>query len=225
MIPSRSPSVVPFRIPFGVGEAGDCLPGCVVFYDLRDGGASAVDLSGSGYNGSFVGTSLVAGPVSGVVRRFALGNGIVCYPHIGKFNHTLEFWAKPAVGALFYMFDSQVGRVIPEVTVDGTPAYYDLLGGVSDFDTCSVDDDTWVHLVWVCRAGVSTTVYQFGIPHAGTLASGAVGINGQCRVGSSYDGLTGKFVGDLSIFRLYDRALSAAEVSWLYNQSAVWHGY
>lgn len=213
MQPSTIPSTIPGLNP---SSAGLGLPGCILYYDMNESGSILTDLSGNGYNGKVTGCVQVAGPVSGKVRRWAAGSSILCYPRTSSIAHTFEFWLAPSIGTVMYPLDVQTGRILLQITADATPAYYDTLGGVANYDDISLGDGVWTHVVWVCTTAANT-MYFDSVAWPGSVAAGAVKIGGTSRIGWRYDMSANQFLGDMGIVRIYDRALSASEVLSLWN--------
>lgn len=90
--------------------------------------------------------------------------------------------------------------------------------GVQAF-SYALPTNTWVHVVGVFSATSATAFYTNGVLF-GTLGSGG-GISGNTggytMIGSSINGNTEPFAGTIDDVRIYNRALTATEISQLYN--------
>jgi len=116
----------------------------------------------------------------------------------------------------FYMFvTSDNNRCVPGA---GT--------GAQRYNTTMLATSTWNHIVGVYRAGTSLDVYLNGVLDDGTLVdtSGSPAIpatvhgTSTATVKMGYDWIAGQnpFAGSMDDARIYNRALTAAEVKQLY---------
>jgi len=194
---------------------------------------TAADISGQGNTGTLVNMSTTTSPVSGKIGQALTFNGttqaITCGTNFGlsgDFAGTISAWVKTSNVSAF-----------ESVFVAGTAATFESFGlslssvnpgGVSvEFNggrgrtTAGnlVSANTWYHLVVTKSPGpieTNATVYINGIAVATSGQTGTPNfVPGICKIGVWTSG--GIFTGTIDDVRIYNRALSAAEVSALYQ--------
>lgn len=216
----------------GGGGGGPVTSGLVLHLDSDNpasypgSGTAWNDLSGTGNHGTFTATPSVSG---GVINL----NGSYHVTTTNQFTNpqafSLEVW---------FRTNSALGRKLIgfENFQTGTPTQYDrhyyvdtsgnlifgvFLGGQNIFNYGPVNDNSWRAAV-VTYDGGSNTHYINGAP-VGTRTALAFNFSGWWRVfgfrtGGWPGGTTvGGFVGDGAIVRVYNRALTAAEVLQNYD--------
>lgn len=218
---------------YGRFEKGDVSlwtgpSGLITYYSFDEGsGTTTPDLSGKGNNGTWTGPSAhyVAGKI-GLAGNFA-GTDYVSMANNnlnGLANFTTAFWFNSNItdvmsGAfctetastswrLCYFYDSLRLR-----DNDGLTHDIDLTPGVT------MNNGRWYYATLV-HNGTSgkTTAYMDGVS-LGDITTGTAMYSdmGSSKVGGSLDIATYPYKGLIDDFRIYNRALSAMEVSAMYN--------
>ena len=99
--------------------------------------------------------------------------------------------------------------------VGSTGVISSFLGGVSTLGTTALKANTWYHAVVTKKSGV-VTVYLNGVSD-GSASQTIESATGITRIGINKDGSTSPFGGLIDEVRVYNRALSPAEIKRLYN--------
>jgi hypothetical protein len=211
----------------------------IAWYRLSDeSGDPAVDSSGNGYDGTYTpGTGSISygetGPL-GVsdpgVQAIQLTSGALvdidaCTPAVGN-EGTLMAWVKLPSGATWGSGGAANGEG-GIVHIANTAGTYDVLlvfGGLTDNEvsaygnqvsaayTPTLDND-WHHFAVTWKAGETTKLYQDGalVAQSGSNGTGIAPFSAAGIGDTSLGGFT--FTGWLSQVKIYDTALSAAEIS------------
>jgi len=112
----------------------------------------------------------------------------------------------------------QAGRMVFWIRSDGSPSY-SLNGGESDFDS-NIQLNQWYHLV-VIDNSTDLLYYMDGVADGnGTRADVYQGTSTKI---SYYNGLVYDFNGSIDDVLIFNRSLSATEISTLYNESVAKH--
>ena len=197
-------------------------------FDEASGAASAADASGNGNN-----ATLTGGPVStagrfGAALNFDGVNDKASAAHSASLNPSsalsVSVWAKPTIATATWR-----ALMVKNYTVflyasiqSGYCGAGGVLGGVTTAagtkTVCSavpVAASTWTHLS-MTYDGANLRLYKNGIQAAVTAATGTVTAGtGSFDIGASQFGEY--FMGAIDDARVYNRALSAAEVLALFN--------
>jgi prepilin-type N-terminal cleavage/methylation domain-containing protein len=200
--------------------------GLVGYWPLNEGtGTIAYDYSGNKDNASWSGTQ------AGTSGYYSAGEADL-WPWAGTFDGSTDYAATNAaaslvVGNVFTLSawvkvtgttnDSQVigynaGGGMPSLQINS--GYIRIVaGGVSQIGTSTVaiQDTNWHYVVWT-KNGSTNVIYLDGVNVTGSLTN----ITMVSTVTQVYLGSTG-FPGLIDDARIYNRALSAADIQALYN--------
>ncbi|MDQ3014705.1 MAG: LamG domain-containing protein [bacterium] len=212
-------------------------------FDGKDmlGTTTAYDRSGQGNNGTLTsGPTLAQGKVGQAINFTTNTSDYISVPDNDSLdfgasqNFSVSAWVKTTQGVTVSRWPGILGK--DDNTSDGVREAYELLlhssnidarwsfaliaGGVgySAYGQNNIADGQWHHLVGI-REGSNIHVYEDGVfirTEAGTTASLA---NARVlTIGTYTTGIasTGDFVGQVDEVRIYNRALSTAEVKQLY---------
>jgi glucose/arabinose dehydrogenase len=197
--------------------------GLVAAYGLEEGSGNATaDVSGNGNLGTLAGTAWTTAGRFGRALSFNGTTSIVSVPDSASLGlapgMTVEAWVRPSAGGgvrtvvgkertgglAFALFSSAAG---------GAPAGSAFLDGTAFTvtGTGALPTDAWSHLA-VTYDGGALRLYVGGVQVGSTPATGALPLgSGPLRLGAT--AVFGqRFAGQLDEVRVYDRALSAAEV-------------
>jgi hypothetical protein len=196
------------------------------------GAGGVIDSSGSGNNGTQVGTpTLVAGKL-GQALSF---NGTSQYVDTGSWSNSLTSisvcaWVKPTSGTRQdivskWSFGAYQYNLLQGTTANKFTFYISITGGAAIASSNSVTTivaGTWYHL---CGTYDNSNIklYVNGAQEGVNIAQ-----TGNLYNGSSQDNLIGEsgdaiFDGSLDDIRIYNRALTAGDVAQLYYQSLSTH--
>ena len=191
----------------------------------------AKDYSGNGNNGNLHGVSFTNGRRGSSSAVHFDGNDYVSVPSSGKISRIFDFsvtaWMKinryetASDGTKWCSFVSKGGDSIRQfgvqfgVNTNGA-AFYQLVAG--DRISCpKIPINTWTHIA-VTRSGLNASLYINGVGVAGgTSKSYPEQHSGNLEIGRDSPGEVEYFHGEMSDVCLFNRALSAAEVSAIYN--------
>ena len=189
------------------------------------------DRSGQGNNGNlsgFTSTTTAPGRVGQALNFDGKDDGTGDSVRLPSFSstaqtYTFSMWTKSGqandVGK--YLFDSETGRLVIGFMTGtvGKIGYFD--GAVWHDMANTPNDNSWHHVVFVLNSGNSTgSYYKDGVFVNSDTYTGT-NIGGQVRIAGRYDGSNAFYYqGMLDDFRIYNRALSAAEVTRLYQIGA-----
>jgi hypothetical protein len=200
-------------------------PGPVAAYSFNQGtGTTVSDSSGRNNNGTLAGAAWATAGRYGAALTFNGSNARVDVPDSASLDlttgMTLEAWVRPTTtnaswrtvllkergGGLAYSLYSQ--------TAASRPAGYVNLGGgdVELRATAALVANTWVHLA-VTYDGTTMRIYRNGVLVATRAVTGAViATTGALRIGGN--AVWGEyFAGSIDEVRIYDRALTATELT------------
>ncbi len=211
--------------------------GLVGYWPMDEGTSTvALDMSGSGNNGTWSGSTtngsyyvagkvgLYTGNFDGSTNRIALGTPAALA--LSSSDFSLCAWAYPTAVSLYY----EIINSGDALTV--TSSSYELLwsyGGNSkfSFDTfvsaspsnlqsASQGINSW-YSVCATRQGSLKSIFVNGVFQASTTQVGPLNVQNAVAIGSGGTALRLPFSGMIDDVRIYNRALSAAEVQALYS--------
>jgi hypothetical protein len=207
------------------------LNGLVALYSFDEGsGTTAGDAGTAGpFNGSLVGgATWAAGKVGTGAISFTGTGQYVDIPGFNSLNGanaaTIAFWVKPTVNSKPFIGKWNSGRLF-EISSAGTAvsAYWRIggsAGGGTSFNQSTpagvLTNGAWNHVVVVYNNPAST-IYVNGVQVASSNGVGGTlntGVTDPLRIG--WNNVPGYLSGDMDDVRLYNRAVSAQEVSDLY---------
>jgi len=202
-------------------DGGSGLVGYWKFDD--ENGIVAVDSSGTGNNGTLInGPAWTTGKVGGALSFDGVDDYVDASDTnlpIGNSSATLSAWIKTTqTGEIYYLgwgtrsYFSEIvlGMLNNNLTVES-------FGG-SDEGNAVINDGNWHHVVGVWNGGSDVVEYVDGVEQTLTSWLGSINIisSGHLNIGrlinSGY-----YFNGAIDEVRVYNRALSAAEVSAIFN--------
>jgi len=211
--------------------------GLAGYWPMNEGtGTQVGDMSGNGNDGTITGATSVTGK-----RGNALSfNGSSDYVHRETFNNlpssnmTLSVWVKTTSATVQYVMaqgrrpETVNGEYIYEIEADGTQLFWDYNSNygyaATGFSNTSVADGQWHHIAFV-KNGVNGTYYLDGQADGTKVASGDKSyITNDFSMGKNYRDNNNFFNGIIDEARVYNRALSAADVSKLYKSGRVTMG-
>jgi chitodextrinase len=198
------------------------VPGLVAAYSLDDwAGSVASDTSGGGHPGALVGGSWVPGKYGSAVALNGTSDH-VDLPPLGTFYNsgfTMEAWVKKT--STQHIDTAVVGTWTnddnggPMIWVDHVVGHYYLtLGkGLNNYVDSGVVPaaGTWQHLA-ATYDGTTAKFYVDGALVASKAYSGSVGNSNTWRIGAYGTTPGGFFDGNVDEVRIYDHALTAAQV-------------
>jgi hypothetical protein len=213
------------------GDGGTISAGLVAFYPFDEtSGTSAADVSGNGHTATVVGGATFASglqknavTLSGSSQYVTLPSGIVN----GLTSFSICTWVKLSAapqwarifdfgtGMTTYMFltpNSNAGTLRFGITIGGN-------GQEQQLNAPALATGSWQHVA-LTRTANTGTLYVNGAEVAQsttmTLSPMSLGTTTQNWLGRSQFAVDPYLSGQLDNFRIYDRALSAAEVQVLY---------
>jgi Concanavalin A-like lectin/glucanases superfamily/The GLUG motif len=202
---------------------------------MNDGsGSTMTDSSGNGNDLTIYGTPTWTSGVDGGALLF---DGSTNYAHINTFNNTpastmsLCVWFKTSATDQVLMTFSRTlashnNEGVFQIDQSGKLNFWDYgVGqyGFSSADSARVVSDNHWHLGCFVKDGTSGTYYIDGVQNGTSTAGTDVTYgNNDWTVGKDYRDGGMLFNGTLDDFRIYNRALSADEVSGLYGLTAFW---
>jgi hypothetical protein len=198
------------------------ISGLVGWWKFDEGsGTSAADSSGNGNTGTASGTTVVAGKI-GNARSF---NGTSDYIAVGNpaslqitGDVSMCAWAYPQGFSDFIFSKGDYGNNYDYslyITGAGLLALY--YGSNNIVATTSIvvwSFNVWQHLCAVVQS-TNVTFYVNGVPYSASGTATIANTNQQFDIGDSDGGW--RFHGIIDELRIYNRALSAAEVWRIYN--------
>ncbi len=235
--PANCPSVLIQTYGAGGGSAGGAPGGGLVAWWKLDDGSSgttpttAADSSGNGNTGTLTNgpTWTTSGKINNALTLAAASSQYVSVPYASALEPTTAFtvtaWVNPTSTsqmAIIASPDSDGWNNGWRLIVDGAPQ---LSGNIvtsntspraTAINTANPPAGTWTHVALVYN-GSTLTVYSNGVPGTPVSVTGTVtyGTSAFLPIG----GASGVpyFNGKIDDVRIYNRALSASEVTSLYN--------
>ena len=204
-------------------QVGDGLVG---WWSMDNGGA---DQSGQGNNGTTAGTTSVVAGKSGNALRVA-SNGRVVVPDNSSLDMTqtitMAAWIKPEKSGTQYFIDKKATGNVDgyELSLSSDGHVFVRFNEASKGDSFRVNStsayptngQTWM-FVAATYDGTTIKLYVNGKLEASKTASFAIGMNNiALGLGAEQDGYRG-MTGAIDDVRIYSRALSAQEITALYN--------
>jgi hypothetical protein len=233
------------RIPSGFNFGGSAPPnivtgGLVLWLDAGNlnsysgSGVTWGDMSGSGNNGTLInGVGYTASNSGAMV--FDGSNDVVAIPNNTALDSqaiTVEVWAKPTFTAQNgFLFEKGNINTQYSLFFETVPKTWDriqwrqvLNGSLSTLQTnissTPITLNTWCHVVGTYISG-TRILYVNGSSVNSDSATGTVATNGGGMSVGAYGGFNGArnyyYNGGVSVVRVYNRALSANEISQNYN--------
>jgi hypothetical protein len=183
------------------------------------------DSSGNGFNGAWNGNATnTAGKFGNGVSLDGSGDyiGLGTFAPTTSTSHTFSTWVKSSAGATLnsFLFDSAIGRLVIgwNGIVSGKLGYYDSSGNWRNSSVNAPNDGAWHHVVFVLDGSKNIgSIYINGVLRETNLLYTPTVIGNTAAIGGRYSGDNYFFNGQIDEFRLYNRALSDAEVASLYN--------
>ena len=195
---------------------------------IGDRGASTVRNYGRSLDGTYA-AGQVSGPSTwGTLPSFDAGGG---YVDITGFSGTGGIWTFSAwmnsttASNNQYLADFQTGRlVIAHAANVASISYYD--GGWHDI-AAAVADSEWHLETWVLNGPANLgIIYRDAVSLGSDTYSGANPGGAASVIGARYNGSQAQaFLGFMADIRIYNRALSAAEVWAMYDPATRWELY
>ncbi|MDO8566997.1 MAG: LamG domain-containing protein [bacterium] len=197
------------------------------------------DMSGSNFNGSFIAMSTTTSPISGKIGQ-ALNNfttaKYISVSHTTSLNLlpiTVSFWVKTTDAtagrhSVFSKYTNPGGYLCHVVSgtmrcwysKTGSAFWYD---GSNGYSAGTVADGRWHHIVMAVGTTNGST-YKDGVVVTNNQAwtnSGAATTNtAALKIGTGDVGSAVTFNGSIDDVRIYNRALSASEITQLYQTGA-----
>ena len=194
-------------------------PGLVAAYSFDEGaGAVAVDASGNGHAGSIVGATWTGEGRYGGALSFDGTNDYVGLGGLGTFyrdGFTLQAWVRKATTKNDVAVVGTWAGSGPMLWVDHLASRYHLTldGGLSSYldSGRSPIVGTWQHLA-ATYDGATARFYVDGVEIASRAVAGGAGTSDVWRVGAYGGSPGGFFDGLVDDVRVYNRALSEAEL-------------
>jgi hypothetical protein len=219
MLPAKVPATIPASIPVLIPDDSYYVPGdCIFWLDMDVD--NFTDLSPNKTIVTATGTTLVDIPGGiGKCRKF---NGTSDFLKLAlsssSVNLSWEFWLKHNIGHDIY-FDTENGRYALRCGSESKFYVYD--GGDKYFNSVVMSPE-WTHLV-LSRENTNASLYINGV-FMETVATANVGIGGSVTIGRHHTLKTSFFDGYLGKSRIYERALTAADVGVLFAQDRTKYG-
>jgi concanavalin A-like lectin/glucanase superfamily protein len=216
-----------------VAQEDSLALGLVALYHFDEAsGTTSADSSGNGHTAMMIGGATFSPGVSGNAATLSGANQYVMLPEgivSALTNFSISGWIYQNRGAVGYgdrLFDFGTGTMVNMfITTDGDALRYAVTTGGHPTEENLLTSGTlplasWQHLA-VTLAGATGTLYRNGTPVKSgttTLDPAALGVTTQNWIGRSQYPNDHYLDGLVDEFRIYNRALSAAEVMELYGQ-------
>ena len=194
-------------------------PGIVAAYSFDEGlGSTAVDASGNGHPGAIVGAAWTTGGRYGGALSFDGTDDYVGLGSLGTFyqgGFTLQAWVQKATGKSDVAVVGTWAGSGPMLWVDHLASRYHLTlnGGLSSYLDSGQNPvlGIWQHVA-ATYDGSTARYYIDGVQVASRAVGSGAGASDVWRIGAYGSSPGGFFDGLIDDVRIYDRALSAAEV-------------
>ena len=204
-------------------------PGLVAYWNFNEGsGTTASDSSGNGNTGTIYGATRTTGKISSALQfsganQYVRGNKIVNIP-----KATVEAWvyitSAPASSKLIAGFVNGLGSTREDKLLhitSGRRIGFTVWDGISDktiISTSQIPLNTWTHVAGTAD-GTNARVYVNGV-EAGSIAAGNTEADytvPDIFIGGSSASF-GYFSGKIDEVKIYNRSLSASEITDEYLQ-------
>lgn len=219
------------------GSGADYTSNLIGHWPLNEGsGVDAANIADDEYNGTLANTpTWTTGTLSGAVSL----NGTNQYleiPNAATMDYgdvfTYALWIKrPGSSANAYEILVSKGPTAPVFLIEGTRsavADRDKLrlckwgSGCLMFSAAKITDTDWHHVA-VTKNGADARMYIDGVESSGTLVNQTMQNNDHViRIGEEVNGSSDPFMGEIDDVRIYNRALTGADIAALYS-SGVQH--
>ncbi len=202
------------------------LVGYWPFEDVSGGGNTQItDFSGNGNTGTLIGSPVWTDGKVGKALFFDTAGDYVTVPNSTSINlntaQTLSFWIKDTESTKSYAdylkktnFTNAGWRLVRTgATVDMTATVF-TSGGATNFSVTGVLDGNWHHVVYTLNSGTAA-LYKDGVwVDGGAYAAGSGFADPADQLSMSDGAPPANYLDEV---RLYNRALSASEVTSLYQ--------
>jgi hypothetical protein len=209
--------------PVTVTVSNTAVPaGLVAAYGFDEGaGATAVDASGNGNSGSIAGATWVTTGKFGAALRFNGTSGMVSVADAATLDLTnrltLEAWVQPTAegGWRTVILKERPSGLVYSLYGDenntGPAGYLTISGDKSVTSTGALPLNAWTHIAFTYD-GATMRLYVNGVQVKSRAQTGSTAVSsGMLRIGGNT--VWGEyFAGLIDEVRLYNRALSAAEI-------------
>ncbi len=216
--------------------SNDVKAACTAGYAFSEGsGTSTADAKGNSANNG----TLISGPTwaTGKYGNGLSFNGSGEYVNLtsalgnfGTSDFSIAFWAKETTGGIVFtkrtscsdsnFIEIRVTTVIKaELDQDGSGTNYNLVNGVA-----AMNDGAWHHVV-ITRVGPTVSLYRDGVLDKTQSGAGTTSLSNS--IVSSMGGnspCSYVFNGNLDEIALYNRSLTADEISGMYTAKEFWCG-
>lgn len=196
--------------------------GLVGYWSVDESATPAVDKSGSGLNGTWSGnTTAVAGKFGSAVSLDGDGDYLdmtdaSTYDAIGSGSHSLFAWIKADTISLACLIMKGPYRPGLKLSPDSKITFANDTDNQALASATSITTNQWYHVGYTLN-GTTAQIYINGVLDAtATVTPGSFNNSSSLRVGGC-NSTTTDFDGAIDEPRVYNRALSPAEVRQLYN--------
>jgi prepilin-type N-terminal cleavage/methylation domain-containing protein len=206
--------------------------GLVGYWPMTEGsGSSSIDQSGSGNTGGWSGTATginstyySAGKVGNYAGNFdgstdIVGVGTNNFP-LGNAPVSVFAWVNPSsvTGAHTVFYYGKVGTANDafQFALNGNSLLFQTWGSSPQWPV-GLTPNTWYFIGFTYSGGTSVTMYINGIPNTVAISQLNLVNSSGAAIGWTTSGYSSYFSGSIDDVRIYNRALSAAEVQALYN--------
>ena len=223
-VSSSSHFVVPTGNTFRRSVIEDVVDdGLVLYLDAGNdvsypgSGTTWTDLSGNGNNGTF-GASTAAPTYNNANGGSLVFDGTNDYvslgtPSIGTGKITVSAWIKITTGGIYqHIVDNQSPEWHLAILTDNRPYFFN--GVVNHNSTPQLSTGVWYMITGV--QGITNDLYINGVL-AQSIESNVNITTNTLQIGRFFDGPSRYFNGNIAQVSIYNRALSAAEISQNYN--------
>jgi hypothetical protein len=208
-------------VPLGQQTQTGIIPGLLGYWKMDEGNGSAVfDASASGNNGTIDGAIWTSGK-SGSALSFS-GSSSVIFPAIDLnlyTNFTIAAWVKTATTGVFQVIVEKGPKAAGhyEIYLAPTGEFRFYANEIGDYGSGKVVNNNVWHHVAVTFQGSAINFFVDGVASGSQAAQGALSATtNNILFGNLPDGSL-SYSGALDQVRVYNRALSGAEVQSLNN--------
>lgn len=213
-------------VAFAVAGPGELTAGLVGHWPLdQTSGTSAPDASGRGYDGDLIGAPpWVAGAIGGGAALSLDGvNDAVAFgrtPALDTLDEiTIAAWIRhaPATGWHSIVDKRDAGSDGFDLYVNDSSRLFMRVDNQTVTGVATVADDAWHHVAGVYDGSTVELYVDGAFDRSVPVAVGAIETTNGLRLGENWELGNSFFSGDLDEVRIYDRALSAAEILDVYQ--------